>query len=68
MPELKCEKCGGETNTAACEYEWKNHKIVAVKCYARVENNKWVKGCSEPEQNDMYARNFINSLIVEGGE
>ena len=43
MSAMKCSKCGGETNTAVCD--WRPKDKVVVECYAKVEDGVWIKGC-----------------------
>ena len=62
MTVLKCENCGGITNSAGlCEHDY-NGKT-AKKCYAKHDGKKWVKGCTET--NNPYDIDFIKKILRE---
>ena len=66
MPVVECAKCGGTTNTAVCE--WLEPKVrddgKAYECYAKYENDKWVKGCSYDRITGIaYLKSFIDRLL-----
>ena len=63
MPVITCNKCGSTTNTTAAEYNFRDYTQGASRCYAKYEDNKWVKGCSYDEAPVPYTKSFVDSLI-----
>ncbi len=63
MPSLKCNNCGGTTNTAACTYNLRDPGAGASECYVRFEGGKWVKGCAYDEDNELM-KSVADSLMA----
>lgn len=62
MSALICSNCGGITNTAVCCYRVVDHFV--FKCYARVENGIWTKGCGFNDPDcDQWIKPSIENLI-----
>ena len=59
MPTAKCKKCGGMTNSTTSDY-WFAPNNEPTMCYARFEDGKWVKGCTEPAGHE---KDWVDSLI-----
>ena len=63
MPSIICAKCNSETNTACS-----NHLFPirpdgkANECYAKLENGKWIKGCSYDEAHDCIKKVILNMI------
>ena len=60
MTAMQCSKCGGETNSAVCD--WRLKDKVVVECYARVENGVWVRGCGYVNC-DLYTVEGVDALL-----
>ena len=60
MRAMECSKCGGQTNSAVCD--WRLKDKVVVECYAKVENGVWVRGCGYANC-DLYTVGGVNALL-----
>ncbi len=60
MSCIECSGCGGQTNTALCDWVNCIETGKAEKCYARWENEHWVKGCAEDKG---FMRDFADKII-----
>ena len=60
MSAMTCSKCGGQTNSAVCN--WRLKDKVVVECYAKVENGVWVKGCGYANC-DLYTVEGVDELL-----
>ena len=58
MPTMTCSRCGGLTNSAVCDWDFKT----VTECYAKVENNIWIKGCGYENCNSYFVEG-VNSLL-----
>ena len=68
MPAVRCDNCGGLTNSTLSEYWDQAHTQdgKALKCYAKLVNGKWVRGCAYYECDGFqkkFADNVINSSL-----
>lgn len=54
MPAIKCNNCGGTTNTALSEYDFRNMDAGAVRCYGKWVDGKWTKGCAYKTADKLY--------------
>jgi len=60
MSAMICNKCGGTTNSAVCDWQLKDKMV--LECYAKVENGVWVKGCGY-DNCDIYTIEGVNELL-----
>lgn len=63
-----CKTCGGQTNTAACDYlEYADLEPRA--CYLRWEEGRWVHGCDyNGLRPDGLERRFADRILQEQEE
>lgn len=66
MPVLKCNNCGGITNTAVSEFDFRDVDKGAHRCYAKYEDGKWVEGCAYEDSHKLYFD--MAKLLIEGGK
>ena len=61
MPVIKCKNCGGTTNTAVSDWNFKT--MEANFCYLRnsKEKNEWEIGCRKPK--DAFMKGFIKKQL-----
>lgn len=63
MPAIKCANCGQLTNSTLSEFwDHASRNGMASKCYARLVNGRWVKGCAYSECNG-FQRDFVDNVI-----
>ena len=62
MPSLICD-CGGNTNSA-CSNHFVKEDGEKTKCYAKIEDGKWSKGC-DYDNSGFFDRHFADKLIKE---
>jgi len=62
MPSCTCTRCGYQTNSAVSDFWTPLGLVFAYGCYARVENDVWVKGC-EYEHADPFTKSFVGKLL-----
>jgi len=62
MSSIKCSRCGGLTNTALSDHEFKMTDNTASRCYARYENDVWGRGCAYNEVNP-YDKFFVDKIL-----
>lgn len=66
MPTLKCLGCGGDTNTALCD--WVEHNdYLPRKCWAKWDEveESWVKGCGyDSLELGSFERDFATKYIT----
>jgi hypothetical protein len=60
MPVITCNGCGGITNTAVSEWDYRNLDKGATRCYGKWVDGKWTKGCA------YGAANTLHKTIVDG--
>jgi len=65
MSAIDCGRCGGQTNTALCN--WIDHageeNPKADFCFARWENGEWVMGCYRTEEGDGFTERYARKLV-----
>ena len=61
MSMIVCRRCGATTNTAVCDHVT-SADDKADKCYAKWEDERWVKGCAYVEAC-IYTKPFVDGLI-----
>jgi hypothetical protein len=52
MSTIRCSKCGSITNTAVSNH-LNNKNGEADSCYAKWEDEKWVKGCGFDDADEF---------------
>lgn len=60
MPVMTCS-CGYKTNSACSNY-WLEKDKSKMKCYARIVDGEWQKGCGYDEGTN-FDRQFADDLI-----
>jgi hypothetical protein len=62
MPEIRCKKCGGMTNTALSDHI-NNESGMADECYAKWDEVEmvWVRGCTKSKEE--FIESFVRKLI-----
>jgi hypothetical protein len=66
MSDKTCQGCGGETNTAVCDYLLYEDQQPR-RCYAKWEGGRWLPGCGLAALSpDSPTRKFVERIIAEG--
>lgn len=63
MSSMKCNGCGGDTNTVLCIYEFAHPEKGASECAARWEDGEWVKGCVVDAKVGKDLRKYVQEII-----
>ena len=66
MSILVCKKCGAITNTVVCDYDFRKMEEGAIRCYAKLVDNKWMKGCGfdANESDNAFIKAYAMHLIT----
>lgn len=66
MSLIDCGRCGRKTNTAVCDWIDATDTGKALRCYAALENGKWVPGCAvNDEDAPRFNVDFARKIIAE---